>query len=505
MDRNVKPFTPSEAITIVEHLKYPAVFSNMTADWPALHWTVEHLSCCLDKKALRFRIGKRLADRKPLFETQCMYVDATLNEFRSWTSGGKGPSIGAFCDYSLSDFWAYADYKYIAKLFPHNEDMFQEVVWSDFGYSGRNGSASTLWVGTNGANTPCHLDTYGYNLVLQVQGRKRWHLFPPSDTRCMYPTRIPYEESSVFSLVNVTQPDLIRFPAFRRARSHVVTLEPGQVLFVPRHWWHYVESVDPVTVSINSWIELEEDDEARIGEALTRTLVSALKTTPSQDNVPSADDWLNPTEDGVTSYDDNLQYLTLAMQSCLTKKTVIGQSDHQAMDNPPHQHPELKRDSSGRVKTSSHHKDRGKTSHFTLPFGPFLTAVPCLAQHHHKHEVPDLHKSSSSPVQGLNPCGPLTNQESIVDGIVHDKQDGNTLHLVEGSTPSTDEHGQNQSQTHLSSTSPLVTRGYDQSQAPLSTTDLLEALVHPEVISLVSQLLIDRQRELIDSCDNTNL
>lgn len=30
----------------------------------------------------------------------------------------------------------------------------------------------------------------------------------------------------------------------------------GQVLYVPRHWWHYVESVDPITVSVNSWIEL---------------------------------------------------------------------------------------------------------------------------------------------------------------------------------------------------------------------------------------------------------
>ena len=29
-----------------------------------------------------------------------------------------------------------------------------------------------------------------------------------------------------------------------------------QVLLVPRHWWHYVESIDPITVSINSWIEL---------------------------------------------------------------------------------------------------------------------------------------------------------------------------------------------------------------------------------------------------------
>lgn len=29
-----------------------------------------------------------------------------------------------------------------------------------------------------------------------------------------------------------------------------------QVLFVPQHWWHYVESIDPITISINSWIEL---------------------------------------------------------------------------------------------------------------------------------------------------------------------------------------------------------------------------------------------------------
>lgn len=41
------------------------------------------------------------------------------------------------------------------------------------------------------------------------------------------------------------------------------------------------------------FVRQDEDDEARVGEALTKTLVCALKTTPSHDN---NDDWLNPTE-----------------------------------------------------------------------------------------------------------------------------------------------------------------------------------------------------------------
>lgn len=66
-------------------------------------------------------------------------------------------------------------------------------------------------------------------VVLRHIHRKRWHLFPPEDTASLYPARIPYEESSVFSQVDVLQPDLGRFPAFARARPHVVTLQPGQV------------------------------------------------------------------------------------------------------------------------------------------------------------------------------------------------------------------------------------------------------------------------------------
>ncbi|CDQ71133.1 unnamed protein product [Oncorhynchus mykiss] len=349
--------------------------------------------------------------KAPLFETQCSYVEAKLEEFQSWTEGQTGAEdVGCFSNYPLSLYWAYADYKYIALLLQEKPSMFEDVVWSQFGFPGRNGRDSTLWIGTEGANTPCHLDSYGYNLVLQVQGRKRWHLFPPADTSCLYPSRIPYEESSVFSQVDVLQPDLQRFPAFRHARAYTVTLQPGQVLFVPRHWWHYVESVDPITVSVNSWIELEVDDEARVGEALTKAIVCALKTTPSNDN---DDDWLNPTEEGLVGHDENMQYLNLAVGACMEKRGITS-------------HPECLSSSS----TPS-----------TMPFGPHLIPVA---------------------------WNQITNQETPEQNPKNQDRP----------SPSRDSH----------------------CSVSITTNDLLQCLVHPEVIARVSELLMERVHHLTQTC-----
>ena len=130
-----------------------------------------------------------------------------------------------FCYIFRDSYWCYADYKYMAELFRDFPHLRRSVKWDSFGFPQRSGDESTIWIGSAEASTPCHVDTYGCNLVAQIYGQKKWTLFPPEETPKLYPTRIPYEESSVFSQVNIDNPDLSRFPAFASAvRYEVITI-----------------------------------------------------------------------------------------------------------------------------------------------------------------------------------------------------------------------------------------------------------------------------------------
>ncbi|XP_049450022.1 HSPB1-associated protein 1 homolog [Epinephelus fuscoguttatus] len=468
----MKAFSPEETQRILHHLQQPAVFMNMTGGWPVLRWTAEHLSDCLGDKLIRFRLGRKEETNTPLFETQCSYVEARLQQFLSWTQDQPEADVGPFFKYPRSQYWAYADYKYIAMLFQDQPSMFEDVKWSEFGFEGRTGRESTLWIGTAGANTPCHLDSYGFNLVLQVQGRKRWHLFPPDDTFKLYPTRIPYEESSVFSQVDVLHPDLRRFPKFQGARAHVVTLQPGQVLYVPRHWWHYVESVDPVTVSVNSWIELEVDDVARVGEAVTKAVVCAFK---SDDNTG---DWLNPTEEGVASHNENMQCVNLAVRACADRPRSLchGELTQHPRDGRP-----AKRDCTGQIRKNS--DVVGDPAPFSVPFGPNLIPVRCQREH-----TPKITKAPE--IRSSRMCDVRCQEERVVGSNAAPRaKSAAAVRLRQEHCGVT----QCRSCDCAEGTSEDSSGDYEESiHTTITTDDLLDCLVHPDVIARVTELLLER-------------
>ena len=125
--------------------------------------------------------------------------------------------------YPGSQYWVYADYKYMCNLCPNvTQSLRDPVDWGMFGFKSRGWRDSVLWIGSVGACTPCHYDSYGCNLVAQLSGRKSWTMFAPCDSASMYGTRVPYEETSVFSEVDMAEPDYGKHPRFREATPYQV-------------------------------------------------------------------------------------------------------------------------------------------------------------------------------------------------------------------------------------------------------------------------------------------
>ena len=257
--------------------KKPVVFKRGIAGvWKeALSWDPLVLCEKLQEVKTTFKVcpkrdtpahSERFGRHQVVYETHCEYVQATFGQFAGWLQQqgpeysentehacgpaspetverpskrlkGEDPPVNPLMTFPRSEYWVYADYKYMSQLLCDEEEgeggrgggrerskeLIRAIDWSVFGFPEYDGSDSTLWVGSEEAYTPCHYDTYGCNLVAQLSGRKKWRLFPPKDSPMLYPTRVPFEESSVYSAVNVSRPDLSLHPGFRDAEEYEVT------------------------------------------------------------------------------------------------------------------------------------------------------------------------------------------------------------------------------------------------------------------------------------------
>ncbi|CAF0719944.1 unnamed protein product [Adineta ricciae] len=273
----------------------PYVFKGARILRDTCSWTDgQRLADLFDGKPLSFRIGKRhksFFGNRVQFEKDCSHIQSTINDFLHWTTTNDCKSFPIdhpLHKYPVEDYFAYADYMHLPELFGDEQHALINMInWGDMGMKDRDGKESTLWIGSQGAHTPCHYDTYGINFVAQIVGRKRWLLFPSHSPIGQLQTRIPYEESSVYIDIEPSVLDRLK-----NIDVYDVTLEPGDVLFVPKHWWHFVSSLDSVTISVNSWLKQPGDHEEQIKEMLVRQIVTSAIVAHDY----STDDWLNHNE-----------------------------------------------------------------------------------------------------------------------------------------------------------------------------------------------------------------
>ena len=111
-------------------------------------------------------------------------------------------------------------------------------------------SSVTLLISSGNTSSSLHHDGYE-NLLTIMSGSKSIMLFNTSQSRFMYgdeflthPAVSPIEPMAV---------DMDRYPLFAESHYGVVTLNPGDVMYIPQNWWHHVLSNGTTTIGFNIW------------------------------------------------------------------------------------------------------------------------------------------------------------------------------------------------------------------------------------------------------------
>jgi hypothetical protein len=262
----------------IRPLGQPAVLRGVAADWPAVG-AARRSDDDLIAYLRRFRADRQVAAivGAPEIEGRFFYTD----DFRSLNFQRGMSPLDSFLDRLLRDRENPCPYAIAVQS--------EEVLTLLPGFENENRTdlvdanvVPRAWIGNRIRVAP-HYDLME-NIGVVVAGRRRFMLFPPDQLKNLYVG--PFEltpAGTPVSIVDTHNPDLDRFPRFAEAleRAQVAELEPGDAIYIPFHWWHGVDSLEPVNLFINYWWNDARADAGNPYDALLHALY-AIKTLPAE-------------------------------------------------------------------------------------------------------------------------------------------------------------------------------------------------------------------------------
>lgn len=199
----------------------PLLMRKVTANWPAMQkWSFDFFA--------NLTLPKRVfLEMNNVLQGNGQYDVMEYGDYIRRMADESGPPPKGY----LSVFRVF-------NAFPHLMNDVDFSILSQFKVK----TTAKGWIGPAGTVTGYHVD-WGDNLLAQICGRKEVRLVGPKDNKYMYPSK-RFDQGTMSSDMDVDNLDEQKFPLFAKATEYRVIIHPGEMLFIPRGWWHHVKSLD---------------------------------------------------------------------------------------------------------------------------------------------------------------------------------------------------------------------------------------------------------------------
>ena len=167
-----------------------------------------------------------------------VFDNANPNEASAFTQADLKMSFEKYIDTILkneSTTWRM----FLFNMFKLKPELRKDFPCPDL-MKGILGRMGYMFFGAKGIKVRIHQDMDMSNVMLtQFHGRKRVLLIHPKYSALLY--KLPF---NTHSLVDLDQPELKKYPALQYLQCHECILEPGDSLFMPAGYWHYITYLD---------------------------------------------------------------------------------------------------------------------------------------------------------------------------------------------------------------------------------------------------------------------
>ncbi|NWW89580.1 KDM8 demethylase, partial [Rhynochetos jubatus] len=209
----------------------PVVLEGVMEHWPCMRkWSVDYFCQVAGCRTVPVELGARYTDEE--WSQKLMTVRDFIDQYIVNKDG-----VGYLAQHQLFD------------QIPELKEDISIPDYCCLGEGEEDDITINAWFGPEGTVSPLHQDPQ-QNFLAQVFGRKYIRLYSPQESENLYPHESQMLHNT--SQVDVEDPDFSKFPKFRKAAFQSCVLMPGQVLFIPVKYWHYVRSLD-ISFSVSFW------------------------------------------------------------------------------------------------------------------------------------------------------------------------------------------------------------------------------------------------------------